>query len=93
MGDIALTMQVFFEEVQDFLHTLLADVALFEFLEIGKGSRLQAHQQTSKQLFVGYSVFLQTIGRNIVDSLHENYVCIDVIEVFDQCTMATGAEE
>ena len=93
MGGIALTMQVFFEEVQDFLHALLADVALFEFLKIGKGLCLQAHQQTSKELFVGYSVLFQTIGRNIVDSLHENYVCIDVIEVFDQCTMTTWAEE
>ena len=70
--------------------SILSAIQQFEVFEC---LLLESNQYTSDQLLVCNSFVLQTIWNYVVNVLDEDNVCIEVVQVFDQCTVTTRTEQ
>ena len=67
--------------------------ATVQKFQISKCLLLQSNQYSGNQLFVEHSITFQLIGHHIIDILNKDHICIQVIQIFDQCTMAARTEQ
>ena len=68
-------------------------LAAVEQREVFEYLFLQGHEHSGNQFLIRNGVGFQTVGHYVVDVLDEDNVCIEVVQVLDQCAVATGTEQ
>ena len=80
-------------EADDVLEVVVAVLAAVEQTQIGEDLLLYLDEETGNDLFPEDCIGLQSVGHNVVDVLDEDDVAAQIVEVLDECTMASGSEE
>ena len=68
-------------------------VAAVEQLKIFKSPLLVFNQYSSQYILIKYGVAFEAVGHYVVYILDEDYIGVNVVEVFDERTMSTRTEK
>ena len=88
-----LAEEFLLQELKHFHHLV---VGVFTAVEQGKVFEylfLQSHEHSGNQFLISNGVGFQSVGHYVVDVLDEDNVCIEVVQVLNQCAVATGTEQ
>ena len=88
-----LAEEFLLQELKHFHHLV---VGVFTTVEQGKVFEylfLQSHEHSGNQFLISNGVGFQSVGHYVVDVLDEDNVCIEVVQVLNQCAVATGTEQ
>ena len=92
--DVSLAAaEVTLHEADDLLQLLVVILALVESLQVSESLLLERHEHTGDNLLVVHGVLLQAVGHHVVDILDEDDVGVDVVQVLNECAMASGTEQ
>ena len=85
--------EVALHETDDFLEVVVGVGTALQLAQIGEGAGLQSDEDAGDELFVGDGVGFQAVGNDVVDVLDEDDVGVNLVEVLDECAVATGTEQ
>ena len=85
--------EVLLYEADNFLYLLVGVLARVEQAHIVEGFLLEGDEHAGYNLLPLYGVSLEAVGYDVVDVLDEDDVGINLVEVLNQCSVASGTEE
>ena len=80
-------------KADDFLEVFMIVVAAVEQLKIFKSPLLVFNQYSSQYILIKYGVAFEAVGHYVVYILDEDYIGVNVVEVFDERTMSARTEK